>query len=772
VNFKTHHLVGFRPWHLAALLVPCLAAVLAASTPANAETRLNHYLTQLQPRDIDPAADAFGPVGGPLPAAPLLKGGQVVGYAFLNQDIVDSTGYSGKPIDIVVGLGVDGHITGAKLVEHHEPIFLVGIPPAKVEHFIAGYVGQDMLKASVGGRTPADIVSGATVSSMVIADSITRASLKIAEAYHIGGAVAPVADAAAKRQIDPAKAGTESWTELLGDGSVRRLFLSNHDVNDAFQRSGDAAAIARPETGAPDAPFLDVYVALASVPTIGQSLLGDAQYKLLKDSLKPGQQAVLIAGDGPYSFRGSGYVRGGIFDRIELIQGQSSFRFHDRDYKRLGDIHADGAPEFPEIGLFAIPDGRTLEPGEPWRLQVLVQRRTGAIEKAFVTEAVSYSTPDKYLTAAAPPAPAAPAAANQPATAAAAAAAPQAPSPALASVNDAAPPIWVLIWQSKKVDIAILLVAILTLTGIFFFQDFLVKKPKLYERLRLSFLAFTLIWLGWYEHAQLSVVNVLTFINALRGSFQWDYFLKDPLIFILWGAVAAALIFWGRGAYCGWLCPFGALQEWTNRIARALHVPQVKVPFGLHQRLWPIKYIIFMALLGVSFGSVSLAEKLAEVEPFKTAIILHFVRDWWFVLIALAFLLPGLVIERFYCRYLCPLGGALAIPARIRMFNWLKRYDECGKPCQRCANECPVKAIHPSGEINPNECIQCLNCQVVYHDNQKCPVLVVKRRKREKQIAAMAASAGAAAASPTPNQPTAQREPTLAHADPGPTGLN
>jgi NosR/NirI family transcriptional regulator, nitrous oxide reductase regulator len=252
---------------------------------------------------------------------------------------------------------------------------------------------------------------------------------------------------------------------------------------------------------------------------------------------------------------------------------------------------------------------------------------------------------------------------------------------------------------------------------------------------RLGFLTFTLFWIGWYVHAQLSVVNVLTFVNALRTDFRWDYFLIDPLIFILWFGVAASMLFWGRGAFCGWLCPFGALQELLNRAARALRLPQIRVPFGVHQRLWPIKYMIFLLLFGLSLYSLSLGEEAAEVEPFKTAIILHFARHWPFVLFALAMLVPGLFIERFYCRYVCPLGAALAIPARMRMFGWLRRYRECGNPCQRCGNECPVQAIHPEGHINPNECIQCMHCQMLYHHDHKCPVMIQRRLKREKRMA-------------------------------------
>ncbi len=721
---------------LAALLVPLVGAI--ATNPAIAQGRLVEFLPHLQPHDIDPAADQFGAVSGVPPAAPLLKQGKVVGYAFLNSDIVDSTGYSGKPINIVVGLDRDARVTGARLVDHHEPIFLVGISQSKVDKFINGYIGRNVLAIDSESRAPIDIVSGATVSSMVIGDSITRASIAVARAYKLGhgGLAAAVAAATPARKIDPAKLVSESWAELTGDGSVRRLLLTNDDVNKAFAKTGNAVAIARPAQGKPDAPFVDLYAALASVPSIGQSLLGPAEYKNLKARLSDDRQAIIIAGAGSYSFRGSGYVRGGIFDRIEVIQGQNSIRFRDRNYERVGSIAAAGAPEFPEIGVFVVPKGQHFDPGKPWRLQLLVQRATGALDKAFINVGLGYSVPEKYLeplTVAAPAAPVAGAAPAAPTVAALTSTSAQAPS-----ANVPAPavePLWVKIWQAKAVDIAILLVAVMVLTAIFFFQDVLVKRPKLFERIRLTYLAFTLLWLGWYEHAQLSVVNVFTFFQELRGHFQWEHFLNDPLIFILWGSVAAALLFWGRGAYCGWLCPFGALQEWMNKIARTLHVPQLKVPFGLHQRLWPIKYIVFLALFGVSLGSLSLAESLAEVEPFKTAIILHFVRDWWFVLIAVVFLLPGLVIERFYCRYMCPLGGALAIPARVRMFDWLRRYRECGSPCQRCAQECPVQAIHPEGQINPNECIQCMNCQVLYHHDQKCPVMIQLRLKREKRAA-------------------------------------
>ena len=69
------------------------------------------------------------------------------------------------------------------------------------------------------------------------------------------------------------------------------------------------------------------------------------------------------------------------------------------------------------------------------------------------------------------------------------------------------------------------------------------------------------------------------------------------------------------------------------------------------------------------------------------------------------------------------------------MFDWLKRYHECGNPCQICAHECPVQAIHPTGEINPNECVNCLHCQVLYQSPKVCPVVIKKVKRRDKLAA-------------------------------------
>ncbi len=685
------------------------------TSSATAAPVITKFSKKVPASELVEGATAYGPLMENLPAVEILKGKDVLGYAFITSDFVSTTGYSGKPIHVMVAIGKDGKILGADLVKHSEPIVLVGIPNSKMKALTQSFVGVDIPKEveERGSTHELDIISGATVTVMIIEDTIIRASTKVARLLGLGGLDNNAASQGPTHKLNMDDKTVQDWNTMIGDGSVRRLTLDIGQINKAFADTGDERVFKNEAKGAPTDTFIDLNVALVSQPSIGISLLGENEYNNLQKNLKEGEQAILLMGRGVFSFKGSGYVRGGIFDRITLIQGDTTVRFHDKQHKRIGRLATEGAPEFTEVDLFTIPADAEFDPTKPWRIQLLVQRAVGAIERAFLTYDLGYQIPERYLTAL--------------------------PKPEVKKHEDepevdaaARKALWVRIWKSKKAEIAVLVAMLTVLTGVFFFQVQATRNSRAFYWFRMSFLLVTLVYLGWYQNAQLSVVNLMALFGSLRTGFSWDAFLMDPLVFILWVSVAVTLLFWGRGGFCGWLCPFGALQELSNQIARFLKFPQWTLPWGLHERLWPLKYMIFLGLFGLSMVSIPLAEHFAEVEPFKTSIILKFARGWPYVLFATVILGLGLFIERFYCRYLCPLGAALAIPGRMRMFDWLKRYKECGSPCQTCANECFVQAIHPTGEINPNECLSCLHCQVLYQDDSKCPVCIKTAKRRAK----------------------------------------
>ncbi|MEQ8286587.1 4Fe-4S binding protein [Thalassospira sp.] len=710
-------------WLLVLVVVFILSAMLCVS-PANAQTKpvLAQFIDKVPAASLVEGADGYGPIQKDAPVAPVLKNGGQIGWAFITSDFVGTTGYSGKPIHVMVAVDQDARIIGVKLVKHSEPIVLIGIPEARIAALTEGYVGFDLVAATKDADHDLNIISGATVTIMVIDDSILRSGIKVARSLGLGGLSVPETSNVPQFEIKTDATAPKDWFTLVGNGTLRRMSLDVGQINDAFAAMDDPRALERPIEDLTKETFIDMYVTLVSIPAIGKATLGERGYNNLKAWLKDGEEAILVTARGQYSFKGSGYVRGGLFDRIQLIQNDMSVRFRDRNHRRVGDIMAEGAPALTEMDLFKIPAESSFDPTLPWRIELLVHRDIGAIERLYTTFDIGWQPPANYLSKIAPPAPVADA------------------STGAEFANDeqaAKTALWRRIWGDKAVEIIVLSIMLVVLTAAFFFQGLLTRSAKFTFWFRICFLTVTLVFLGWYANAQLSVVNLMALTNSLVTDFTWEAFLLDPLTFILWFSVAASLIFWGRGAYCGWLCPFGALQELTNRIAKFFHVPQWTVPWGLHERLWALKYIIFLGLFGTMLASLDQAEKLAEVEPFKTAIILKFDRAWPFVLYVLVLLGAGLFVERFYCRYLCPLGAALAIPARIRMFDWLKRYKECGSPCQNCAHECMVQAIHPTGEINPNECHNCLHCQVLYQSEKICPVVIKKLKRQESLLASM-----------------------------------
>jgi len=689
---------GFVP--LAGLLLVLLATL---AWPAAATTGSGSDWRQLA-RSFFPEAEAIGDMDGDPPAAVVTGGGKTLGYVFRTRPIAPLPAYSGKPMDMLVGMDGEGQIVGVRVLEHHEPILLVGIPESRLTEFADQYRGKsvrDRIKVGAGqrqGYVNVDAITGATVTVMVMNEALLRAARKVAAARGI----IPETEAT---QQPPAQVRADlfqpaDWKQLTGDGSIRRLHLTRGEVDQAFAGTeAEDVDRARPEEASDT--FIDLYYAYLNPPTIGRNLLGESQYNWLMAELKPGEHAIALLANGRYSFKGSGYVRGGIFDRILVRQHDREISFRDLDYHRLSDLYAEGMPDFGEMGIFIVRAEHEFDPGTPWQLELLVKRQVGALDSAFASFTGEYQTPEPLIIR---------------------------PEPVVPE------PMWVSVWRERSFQIGVLVSGLVLLTGIIMLQDWLVRFPRLVVRLRTAYLVYTFVFIGWYLLGQLSVVNVLTFTNAVMHDFKWETFLIDPTMFILWTFVAGSLLFWGRGVYCGWLCPFGALQKLINQAARALKLPQYNLPQFIHDRLWGIKYLILMVLFGISLQSLASAERYAEIEPFKTAITLHFVRDLPFVAYAVGLLVISAFNCKFYCKYLCPLGAALAVPAKLRLVDWLRRRRECGKPCQICANECEIQAIHETGEINPNECHFCLDCQVTYWDAHKCPPLVERRRKRERAM--------------------------------------
>ncbi len=618
-------------------------------------------------------------IGDAAPGWQVNADGVRLGVIASTWEIARSVGYSGQPLDVLVAVDAKGVIIGAELMRHNEPILTLGLTDADIARFVGGFAGIDLAAPEGPGSGPdmPDIISRATVSTGVIRDSILRTARTVAIGHGLiaGGGI----DRIGYEPLD--------WSLLRAQGAITTAAVS---LSEARERMPDAK-VPVPEG---DALFVEIFAALVDPPSIGRNLLGQSQFNRAVGALGPGETALFIGSRGLFSHRGTEWRKSGVFDRLAVVQDDARIPLVKSGYTRVDDLAAPGAPDLKERSLFTLP-AEGFDPTRPFSIELVASRPAEDGGETGFTLALPYELPSAYITA--PP-------------------------------QDFAP-LWQETWQKKRYAVISVMVMMAALTALLLIQEWLVRRPRVWLGLRMSFLSLTLVWLGWILNGQLSVVQVVAFVHALLTGFRWETFLIEPVIFTLWTGVALGLLFWGRGVFCGWLCPFGALQELTNAAARRLGVPQVPVAHAIHERLWILKYTLFVAILAVSFYSMEYALILAEAEPFKTAISMQMMRAWPFVAFVIVLLAAGLFIERFYCRYLCPLGAGLAIPAKLKIFDWLHRRPQCGRECRLCETKCTVGAIDPLGRINPNECVLCLRCQVVMNDKNTCPVL--KRRQRQ-----------------------------------------
>ena len=658
---------------------------MATESPAAKPDPLADRLTPDRLAQAFPGADRAQPTDGRPPAAEVLRDGDIVGYVFSVGDLAKPRGYGGSRFDILLGLDMHARVTGAVLIAEDEPLLRNLGGRAALEAALTGLVGLDVLAPRPAA--PEDYGGRADISVLALLDGIYRAGRMVAVSRDLLGPGAREA-----RRLDLVSFRPLDWAGLRAIGAVRRLTLSNGDV---------AAHAAKLSSGPADMLFADLVTALATPALIGRNLLGAEAHAAA--GLAEGDSLLLVASAGRASLRRgvATLAEAPVSSALSLRQGGLTLSLNGFEPVALNGLAVSGVPAMEQLVLLRIPATSGFDGSRPWLLEI-----------AFGGEArfgLDYAPPAELVVE---------------------------PIPRLVAAADnraaEVPALWLSVWKDQEAKIAVLLLALATLSAVLLAQNRLVRHAQCMPWLRAVFLVFSLGWIGWYAGAQLSISHLFTIARAPFEGGGLEAMLLDPLTLIVLGFAGLTLLLLGRGIFCGWLCPFGALQELLNKAARRLGLRQRQLPAALNERLWALKYVVAIALVALVFIDRTPVIRAVEIEPFDTAILFGFVRAWPYVLFTLAILGVGLFVERAFCRYLCPLGGSLAILGRWRMLLWLKRRPECGSSCNTCQPLCPVQAIGNDGSINFNECYHCLACQVAYQDDQVCPPLVARRERRER----------------------------------------
>ena len=659
------------------------------------------------PADIEaifPTATRIGTRDPDIPVIPVYQLNQLLGYVFESNDFVDFMGFAGEPINILIGLDPQGVMKGLKILQHNEPIFVYGLGQAPFVDFVNKYKEHSIRERFIidsadqrsANSTYFDGVTKATVSVLVANDTIISSALKVARAK-LDGFIAP-SNMMLKPSIGPVE--TLSFAQLLERGLITHWQMPLNEVlADQTLESEVLSAISdiEPKTG----QFVDLYLAFINIPIIGKNLLGEQEFARLQENLKPGEHALLVFSNGDYSYVSEEFIPQTIPTRLSLTQSGFPTDIRDIDfYSYYEPSFAIPLPEYQDIHVLRLKSQSGFELSREMTLGIGVNYKASFfdVQQHLFTREMTLSDSLFMLN-------------------------PDA-------INNEPKPLWMRIWEDRAGIIAITCLYLIGISVLFVKQTALVKHEKLTHWIRGGSMLFVLFFIGFYAQGQLSVVNIYTLLLALYNGFKIQVFLLDPVIFILWVFVFISLFIVGRGLYCGWLCPFGALQEFAGLLAKKLRIKQIKIKPQQHKWGQTLKYFILLGLLVSAFFSLNIAEKLAEVEPFKTSITLHFVRTWPFVVYAVLLLLLSMKIHKVYCRYLCPLGAGLAIVGRFPLFKLLRRRDECGTPCQLCkTKKCDIDAINKDGSIDYGECIQCLECVVTIENPNLCVIDKYKDKK-------------------------------------------
>lgn len=623
------------------------------------------------------------------------KNKNIHSYIFETFDLAPIAGFSGGKMNMLVNMSIEGTFLDVHLIEQDEPVFVSGLGVQPFIDFLKQYKTKSLknsikvgdLKSS-GNTVYLDGVSKATASVKIANDSILASSIKIAKEKLSG--VAPKEISHPKKDL----LEKHTWKSLLENKLIKNLKVTKEEAEKLFVNSEYVKELLNEEK---DELFLDLYVADLSIPSIAKNLIKQSTQREIDGQLLETEEAILILANGEHQILRDDFVRNTSPDTLEIQQEGFALNIRDGDY----EINLlEGIPAFDQSLILQVDKRFDFDPSSPWRLNTKLVRGDTTLYSTPVIKNISLDVhiDKKYFDI-------------------------------KEKVKEI--PLWLTSIYEQKEKL-IILTLLLTSLFLILFKYQVVLRNLRYKR---SFLLLiTLFFIGWYGQGQLSMVTILGLVKAVVNSQSLQFLLYDPFSLIIWFFVLVSLVIWGRGTFCGWLCPYGVLQEFSHYLGRILKLPRIRFSEKLNSKLIHIKYVVLASLILSAIFLPNITEYLIEIEPFKTSITLVFDRQWPYVVYALFWLVLGMFLFKGFCRYFCPLGAFLSIIGRLQVFDWLPRRAECGNPCNNCHKSCNYQAIDKTdGHIKYAECFQCLDCVQIYSDANLCKILK-KDVQKEKDM--------------------------------------
>ena len=172
--------------------------------------------------------------------------------------------------------------------------------------------------------------------------------------------------------------------------------------------------------------------------------------------------------------------------------------------------------------------------------------------------------------------------------------------------------------------------------------------------------------------------------------------------------------------FCGWMCTFGSMQDLLYRFPRLFRKGGRPLRPKADTALKGIKYVLFFVIVIFVWG-LELITIPSGLNPWELFGMLASLGKWpsidtvlqgWIpagvlLLLIMAF---SAFIERFFCRYFCPLGAYLSLISRFRPMNVEKKRDKCGS-CTLCTRKCSMGIdLKSMDRVETGECINCMEC--------------------------------------------------------------